>query len=160
MKLSILQKLYFPTFSCEEYFVEYPESLGSRCLRVRVHVRAWAPQGTLKPLYTPHHTPQGVGVCRGFGFPTPYPPVPPGTNTAVLPLPVPKPTGLELVFIGPKTAVFISLLWSWSFLVFQFSGLLWSSPGPVSVFCWSQDRTSKHYHQLFVKLVEHVLSTL
>ena len=44
--------------------------------------------------------------------------------------------------------VFIGLLRSWSFLVFQFSGLLRSSPGPVSVFCWSQDRTSKHYSLL------------
>ena len=26
-----------------------------------------------------------------------------------------------------------------------FIGLLRSSPGPVSVFCWSQDQTSKHY---------------
>ena len=31
--------------------------------------------------------------------------------------------------------------------VFQFSGLLRSSPGPVSVFCWSQDQNSKHYVQ-------------
>ena len=61
-------------------------------------------------------------------------------------------TGLNQSLIGPKTTVFIGLLRSWSFPVFRFSGLLWSSPGPVSVFCRSQDWTSKHYSQGFLPI--------